>query len=42
MSPLLDDDAIALRAEEAEAGGLKVWTAREGRSVATVGEADWD
>ena len=41
LSPLFDDDTIALHAEETETGGLKVWTAREGGPVATLGEADW-
>lgn len=41
LSPLFDVDAIALHAKETETG-LKVWTAREGGPVATVGEAEWD
>jgi 3-methylfumaryl-CoA hydratase len=42
LSPLFDDDAVALRAEETEGGGLKLWTARDGGPIATVGEAEWD
>ena len=42
LSPLFDDDAISLHAEETTDGGLKVWTAREGGPVATLGEADWN
>ncbi len=42
LSPLFDDDAIALHAEEAAGGGLKVWTAKAGGPVATLGEAEWD
>ena len=42
LSPIFDDDPFALHGEETETGGLKVWTARDGGPVATVGEADWD
>ena len=42
LSPIFDDDAVALHGEETEGGGLKVWTARDGGPVATVGEAEWD
>ncbi len=42
LSPIFDEDAVSLHGKETETGGLKVWTARDGGPVATIGEADWD
>ena len=41
LSPLFDDDVIALHARESDTG-LTVWTARDGGPVATTGDAAWD
>ncbi len=42
LSPVFDDDALTLNAEETETGGLRLWTAKEAGPVATLAEAEWD
>ena len=41
LSPLFDDDPFFLHGEAAVGGGLRLWTARDGGPVATLGEAEW-
>jgi 3-methylfumaryl-CoA hydratase len=40
LSPLFDNEAFYLNAEE-EAGGLRLWTARSGGSLAMTAQAEW-